>query len=143
MTLKDLLKDAYRENMTMEKIERLPEAELDIMMVLWRSEIPLTVGEITKTLLETRNWKTSTVHVLMDRLGERGFVSCDKSGYKHLFSAIISEDDYHRREEHSIIRRFFGGSAKNMMVSLLNADSLSDDEIEELADILKRKKEDK
>ncbi|MBR6559181.1 MAG: BlaI/MecI/CopY family transcriptional regulator [Clostridia bacterium] len=127
----------------MEKIERLPEAELDIMMVLWRSEIPLTVGEITKTLLETRNWKTSTVHVLMDRLGERGFVSCDKSGYKHLFSAIISEDDYRRREEHSIIRRFFGGSAKNMMVSLLNADSLSDDEIEELADILKRKKEDK
>lgn len=124
----------------MKNIERIPDAELDIMMVLWHSDTPLTVGEITKILSEARNWKTATVHVLIDRLEERGFVSRDKSGYKHLFSPIINEEDYRHREERNILHRFFGGSAKNMMVSLLNADSLSDDEIEELSDMLKKKK---
>ena len=38
-----------------------------------------------------------------------------------------------------MMHRFFGGSAKNMIASLLNADSLSDDDLEELAAMLKKK----
>lgn len=127
----------------MKNIERIPEAELDIMMVLWHSDRALTVGEITKTLAEARNWKTATVHALIDRLEERGYISRDNSGYKHLFSPIVTEEDYRRKEEHNILRRFFGGSAKNMMVSLLNADKLSEEDIEELSDMLRKKKESK
>lgn len=125
----------------MKTIEKLPEAELEVMLTLWHSDRPLTVGEITKLLSESRAWKTATVHVLMERLGERGFVSCDKSGYKHLFSPIITEADYRRGEENTLMQRFFGGSAKKMIASLLNTDRLSDDDIDELSALLKKKKE--
>ena len=124
----------------MKRIERLPESELEVMLVLWHSQEAMTAGEITKSLSQSHGWKTGTVHVLLERLGDRGFVSCDKSGYKHLYSPVIKEIDYRRGEEHTILNRFFGGSAKNMIASLLNADSLSDDDLEELSAMLKLKK---
>ncbi len=124
----------------MKTIERLPESELEVMLTLWHNDPPMTVGEITKLLAETHGWKTATVHVLMDRLGEKGFVSCDKSGYKHRFTPIITEEEYRRGEETTFIKRFFGGSAKNMIASLLDADGLTDDDLEELSAMLKQRK---
>ena len=121
-------------------IERIPDAELEVMLVLWHSSSPLTVGEITNTLTESRPWKSGTVHVLLARLEERGFVACDKSEYKHRFSPIVSEEDYRKGEEKTLMHRFFGGSAKRMIASLLDADGLSDKDLEELTTLLKRKK---
>ncbi len=124
----------------MKTIERLPEAELEVMLTLWHSDRPLTVSEITKALADTHSWKTATVHVLLDRFGERDFVSCDKSGFKHLFAPIITEAEYRRGEEKTLMKRFFGGSAKNMIASLLNTDGLTDDDLEELSAMLKQRK---
>lgn len=124
----------------MKKIERLPDSELEIMLTLWHNKTPLTVGEITKILAEAHGWKTATVHVLLDRLGEKGFVSCDKSGFKHLFDPLITEEEYRRGEEKTMMKRFFGGSAKNMIASLLNADGLTDDDLEELSAMLRERK---
>lgn len=121
--------------------ERIPEAELEVMLVLWQGGRPMTVGEITKTLSETRAWKAATVHVLLDRLETRGFVVCDRSGYKHLFSPTVTEAEYRRREEHTLMQRFFGGSAKRMIASLLDADTLSDEDLEELTAMLREWKE--
>jgi BlaI family penicillinase repressor len=123
----------------MNKIDRLPESELEVMLILWHEEKPMTAGEITKRLSETHGWKAGTVHVLLERLGERGFVSCDKSGYKHLFAPTVTESKYLKGEEHTLMHRFFGGSAKNMIASLLNADGLSDDDLEEISAMLKKK----
>ena len=124
----------------MRTIERLPGSELEIMLTLWHNETPLTVGEITKILADAHGWKTATVHVLLDRLEERGFVSCDRSGFRHLFDPIITEEEYRRGEERTMIKRFFGGSAKNMIASLLNADGLTDEDLEELSAILQERK---
>ena len=124
----------------MKTIERLPESELEVMLTLWHNETPLTVGEITKLLADAHGWKSATVHVLLDRLGEKGFVSCDKSGYKHMFTPAITEEEYRRGEEKTFMKRFFGGSAKNMIASLLNTDGLTDDDLEELSALLKQRK---
>ncbi len=121
-------------------IERIPDAELEVMLVLWHAGKALNVSEITKKFSEVRPWKAGTVHVLLARLEERGFVSCDKSEYKHRFSPIISEKVYRKGEEKTILNRFFGGSAKRMIVSLLDTDGLSDKDLEEITSIVKRKK---
>ena len=121
-------------------IDRIPDAELEIMLVLWHADAPLTVGEITKKLAQLRPWKPGTVHVLLARLEERGFVVCDKSEYKHRFSPMIREEAYCRGEERTLMHRFFGGSAKKMIASLLDADGLSDSDLEELSALLKRRK---
>ena len=93
-----MLKEA-RFIMTTTMIERIPDAELEVMLVLWHAEKPLNVSEITGKLAEARPWKSGTVHVLLARLEERGFVACDKSEYKHRFSPIISEKAYRKGEK--------------------------------------------
>ncbi len=123
----------------MKKIERLPESELEIMLILWHEGTPMTAGEITKKTSESHGWKTGTVHVLLERLSEREFVSCDKSGYKHLYTPLVTEAEYRKGEERTLMHRFFGGSAKNMIASLLNADGLSDEDLAELSAMLKKK----
>lgn len=129
--------------MRVDDVERIPDAELRVMLVLWHTKIPLNVGEITQKLSETRPCKPGTVHVLLSRLEARGFVACDKTEYKHRFTAIISEKDYRKGEEKTLIHRFFDGSVKKMIVSLLDNDKLSDQDIDELADALERRKKNK
>ena len=121
--------------------ERIPDAELEVMLVLWHAEKPLHVSEITKKLAEARTtWKPGTVHVLLTRLAERGFVACDKSEYKHRFTPIISEKDYRKGEESTLLNRFFGGSAKKMIASLLDTNGLSDKDLDEISAWIKRRK---
>ena len=125
----------------MKKWERLPDAELDVMMTLWHAPTPITVGEIVRELAGTHSWKAATVHVLLDRLEERGFVTVDRSGYAYRFSPAVREAEYSRREAHSFIQRFFSGSAKKMIVSMIDADGLDSEDIAELTALLNEQKE--
>lgn len=124
-------------------IERLPDAELEVMLVLWHRGEPMSVAEIAHALAPEHQWKTATVHVLLTRLTERGFVTSDKTSYKHYFTPSISEADYRSGEQKTLLQRFFGGSAKNMIAALLWADDLTEDDLDELSQLVKKRKEDK
>lgn len=124
------------------KIERLPDAEHDIMTVLWNSDTPLRAGEIVKILseLQSRSWKTQTAHVLLNRLCDKGFISADKDDYYHRFTPVITEEEYRASESQSLLRRIFGGSVKSMVASLIDTDDVTDDDIAELSELLERKR---
>ena len=120
--------------------EKLPEAELEVMVMLWREGVPMTAGELAKRSADVRGWKSATVHVLLERLYDKGFVTCDKSGFKHLYSPLITEDEYSRGEVKTLKDRFFGGSAKKMIASFINADGLTDDDLDELSAMIRDRK---
>lgn len=119
----------------------LPDAELDIMRVIWSAGEPLCASDIAKRLGGSRGWKTATVHVLLRRLCERGYLECDRSGYIHRYTPLVSSDGYCVIETKSFLRRIAGGSARSMIASLIESELLTDDDIAELTDILNRKRE--
>lgn len=125
---------------TTRQAEKLPESELEIMLTLWKAGKAMTAGEITKHFAKDKGWKSATVHVLLDRLAEKGFVSCDKSSFKHLYSPLVSEEDYRKGETSTLLSRFFDGSAKQMIASFITADSLSDEDLDELSAMINEKK---
>lgn len=53
----------------MDAIERIPEAEPEVMLTLCHSPSPLTAGEIAKLPADAHGWKTPAIHVLLNRLG--------------------------------------------------------------------------
>lgn len=120
--------------------EKLPESELEVMLMLWKKGVPLSAGEIAKLSADSRGWKSATVHVLLERLSDKGFVTCDKSGFKHRYSPLITEEDYRRGEAKTLKDRFFGGSAKNLIASFINADGLTDDDLDELSAMIRDRK---
>lgn len=120
------------------KIENLPDSELDIMFVLWHNDKPLKASEIVKILSKSRAWKNSTAHTLLARLEEKGFVSADKDSYSHYFSPLITEDEYRAAETQSVLSRLCGGSIKKMVASLISNESITDEDIKELTDMLQQ-----
>lgn len=70
------------------------ETELSILSVLWdrgpcgiRDIVEAVYGEHTPTL-------HATVKSLLERLGEKGYVACDRSRFAHLFSAKVDRETY-------------------------------------------------
>ncbi len=124
----------------LEKI--LPDAELDIMRVIWHSERSLCASEITHILNDEdgRGWKTATAHVLINRLEERGYISADKSGYVHRYTALVTEEEYRKIESKSFLKRICGGSVKHMIASLIDTDTISEEDLDEIAGILDGKR---
>ena len=122
----------------MKQCERLADAELDIMRVLWQKNVPMRAAEIVRSLSETRSWKTQTAHVLLNRLEEKGFVTADRSGYYHVYSYSIGEREYFASESDAFVKRL-GGSVKAMVASMIDADSISEGDLLELAALLEEK----
>ncbi len=122
----------------MSATERLPNAELDIMRVLWREGRPLKASELTKLLSEERDWKRQTVHVLLARLQIKGYVGVDKSAYSHLFYATISESDYIALVT-SILVEKANSSIPAVFESIIKSDKLSNEELLHLAELINEK----
>lgn len=119
--------------------ERLADAELDIMRVLWNSEKTLKASEITKSLTKKRAWTRQTVHVLLSRLENKGFVKADRSGYYHLFSAAVEESEYLAGESSRIVKKT-GSSVHSLLASLIEADELTEEDIISISDMLNAKR---
>ena len=70
------------------KIPRLPDAELDIMLVIWKYDRPVRIIEIYNDLQSIRPCTKSAIHTLVESLHSRGFIkielSPDKRSYKML-----------------------------------------------------------
>ena len=119
--------------------ERLSDAEVAIMRVLWESGKPMKAGEIVKALANTHSWKTQTAHVLLSRLCAKGYADADRSGYFHKFFPIISEEEYLVSESVQLCGKV-GRTVPAMVATLITADGISETELDELTQLLEAKK---
>ena len=61
-------------------INRLPDSELDIMLVLWKYEPPMTRIEIERVVNEKKALAPTTILSLLTRLEKKNFVKVTKQG---------------------------------------------------------------
>ena len=69
----------------MAPMKKLPDAEFDIMQVVWANEPPITTNTVMEQLGNERGWKAQTVISLMLRLVERGFLRTEKNGKERTY----------------------------------------------------------
>lgn len=60
--------------------QRLPESELDIMLVLWNGTPPMTRPEIEKVINTKKKLASTTILSLLTRLESKNFVEVTKQG---------------------------------------------------------------
>lgn len=122
----------------MTKIKKLPDAEFEVMKVIWHSEIPI-VGNTIVNKLEVKtqkDWKLQTVHKLLSRLEERGFLQSEKNGKQRFFTPLISEEDYLQYEAQSFVKSHYQGSLLNLVNAMYQGESLAEKELDELQEWL-------
>ena len=122
----------------MKKIKKLPDSELDIMLVIWEAGVPVSRAYIEKHVQKKRKLATTTVLTFLSRLIKKGFVSSEKQGNMNIYTAIICEQDYLNAESKSILKKLYGNSLTSFVASLYDGNAISDEQLEELQDFLKK-----
>ena len=76
--------------------QRLPESELDIMLVLWNGTPPMTRPEIEKVINTNKKLASTTILSLLARLENKNFVEVTKQGKLNLYHIMkIFQKAYH------------------------------------------------
>lgn len=121
----------------MDKImKKLGEAELEIMQVIWKTDVPVTSSFILKELQERRKWQLSTLMTSLSRLVDKGFISCDRATGNNLYSSIISENDFKAKESKSFLKKLYNNSIQNMVATLYSNKAIKDTDMNELRKFL-------
>ncbi len=116
--------------------KKLGEAELEIMQVIWNSEVPITSNYILKELQGRRQWQLSTLMTSLTRLADKGFVCCDRSTGSNLYTSVISENAYKAGASRHFLEKLYNNSIQNMIATLYSDKAIKDSDIEELRSFL-------
>lgn len=111
--------------------EKISDAELEVMRILWREKQPVSFTDIRIKLQDTKRWEKSTINTLIRRLAEKGVVSSQKQDMLY-YTPNISEAEYIQAEEQSMIDKLYDGNAKNFVAALCRRGKLSEADIDEL-----------
>lgn len=114
-----------------EIMEKITDSELEVLKVLWASDSELPLSKIRSSLQATMNWEAATIKTLLARLVSKSAVLQEKREVFY-YSALVSEEEYNAWATARLINRLYKGKASNLVAALLNADGISQDDIDEL-----------
>ena len=112
---------------------RISDSELLVMQEFWAAEIALTANDLRQRL--SSRWDGSTVKTLLRRLCAKGAVATEKREV-YYFHPAISKKEYEDFAARDLLQRVYGGSARNLVASLVDASSFSEEELRELRALL-------
>ena len=116
----------------MDEFAKLPEAELEIMMIIWESGKDVTSEYIMEKLNGKKSWGRTTVLNFLTRLVDRGFLAISKEGRFNLYSPIVAHQEYLEHESKSFLEKMYQNSVKKLVATLYNSKNISKDDLEEL-----------
>ncbi|MCD8181381.1 MAG: BlaI/MecI/CopY family transcriptional regulator [Firmicutes bacterium] len=124
--------------------KRLPDAELEIMKVIWSNPNPISTSEVKKHIDEqTEKQRTQqTLQTLLNRLIAKEYLIKDKRGKEYIYTAAVSERDYVEYESELFLKKMHGNSVASLMRALFDSRKISDEDISELEKMFKEKRDD-
>ncbi len=122
------------------KLKKLPDAEFDIMKVVWANEPPITSVMIMEQLGKARSWKIQSVITLLLRLVERGFLRTEKGTKDRTYYPLVEKEDYLKFETENFVNRFHDNSLFKLIDSLYGGKVLSEADVDDLYKWAKERK---
>ena len=118
-------------------MKRLPESELEIMMIIWEYKRPVNRMEIEERL--KKDIAAPTILSFLNRLETKGFVSVEKIGKINWYTPLIKEEEYLQKESRNILQKMYQNSLKNFVTALYDGDGITSQEMEELKAFIEEK----
>lgn len=119
----------------MADIPKISEAEWEVMKIIWGKN-PCSANEIIKILESSTNWKPKTVKSLISRLLNKNVIGFNENGRTYYYYPLIDEKKCVREESNSFIQRVYNGAAKNMLLSFIQDNRLTKEDLDDLKRIL-------
>ena len=121
-------------------MKKLPEAEQELMMIIWEYEEPVSRFQIEEKLDPQKEIAPSTILTLLTRLEKRGFLEKVKNGKSNLYRPLVKKEDYTCTVGKNMLDKMFQGSLANFAAALYQGKKLNEKEIEELQAFIDRQK---
>ena len=110
----------------------LGEVEQMVMDYVW-AHGPCSAESCRESLAATRPMKESTVRTILRRLEQKGFVTHMVEGRTYIYRAAEGRQNVAVRAVKSIIDRFCGGSAEELVMGMVNNAVIDRDQLERIA----------
>ena len=116
------------------------EAELAILRVLW-SNGASTVRTVHELLGGDSRTRYTTTLKQLQVMTDKELVHRDESERSHIYAASVEEQVTEKSLVSQFLERVLGGSTRKMVMHALDSDTVSDDEIAEIKQMLQRRSE--
>jgi predicted transcriptional regulator len=110
----------------------LTRLELQIMQALWELKTG-TVQQVQQHLLPNAKLAYTTVQTMLTVLHRKGKVSRKLIGKAHHYAPSVSQRTATTAAVRDLVRRFFDGSAQQLVMELVQSNDLSPENLAQLA----------
>ena len=114
-------------------MQQASEYELELLKVIWNNGGTALYADIAGALSDRgMEWTKNTIITLLSRLGDKGLLKTHKIGHRNKYTAVVSLEQYQTGQTESFLDKFYEGSAKGLVLSLLRKELLSREDYEDL-----------
>lgn len=117
------------------KSTTLTEAELRLMDVFWRQK-SATVQQVLDALLEKPALAYNSVLTTVRILETKGYLRHEKDGRAFVYSPVVERKEASRLEVARLVHRFFGNSHEQLVLNMIEDESLDSAELGRLRQLL-------
>ncbi len=114
------------------------DSEWSIMRVVWKLEV-CAAPTVQEELQEERGWAYTTIKTMMDRMVKKGLLKSQRMRNLYLYSAAVTQVQARRNEIMRAVKRAFDGTLTPMMQFLIENDELTENEYQQLEEMIKRR----
>jgi predicted transcriptional regulator len=117
------------------KSQTLTEAELRLMNVLWQKG-SATVQQVLDSLPDKPALAYNSVLTTIRILENKGYVKHLKDGRAHVYTPLLGKREATRFEIRHLVNRFFKNSHEQLVLNILQDDSIDEAELKKLRRML-------
>jgi BlaI family transcriptional regulator, penicillinase repressor len=120
------------------KSPTLTEQELEIMKIVWAREVA-SVRDVYEALLERRKIAYTTVMTMMKILEQKKYLLKTQEDRAYIYRPAKPKNQVIKGMVREFVNRVFNGSAEPLLVHLIEDRRLSEKDLEEIAEMIRRK----
>lgn len=120
------------------------QSEWLVMEVFWASASSLTAKEVIQKMEEKSDMSPRMVRVLLNRLWQKGVLSYtvdEHDARVYHYTVMKSKEECQQEKSRKFVYSYFAGSRKNAMAALLQSAELTQEQFQELEEILEQCKD--
>ncbi|MBE6542185.1 MAG: BlaI/MecI/CopY family transcriptional regulator [Ruminococcaceae bacterium] len=117
-------------------MQKLFDSEIKVMELIWEKE-PVSAKELSVIAEEKFTWNKNTTYTVIKKIEAKGYIKREDPGF--ICTSLISKDDVQRSETQGLIDKLYGGSKKALFSALLADETLTQDEIDSLREMIEKR----
>ncbi len=117
---------------------KLSNADYRLLSIVWDAE-PIASPELCKLAEAQLGWKRTTTYTVLKRLCDKQLLQNENT----IVTSLVGRQEVQKAESRNVVNRSFDGSLPQFIASFLGNEQISDDEaeqIKQMIDVYRRRK---